>query len=65
MGVLEFCRRTPKFTALVIVAPGNQGVARRHGLHAVSWEEFIVSGRRLPPDELSPLATRDRFLTCA
>jgi predicted AAA+ superfamily ATPase len=43
-GLLEFCRRNPKFAPLVIVAPGKEGVARRHGIHAASWEEFLVSG---------------------
>lgn len=43
-GLLEFCRRNPKFTPLVITAPGNENVPRRHGLHSVSWEEFLVTG---------------------
>ena len=43
-GLLEFCRRNPKFTPLVISAPGNEEIARRHGIRGVSWEDFLVSG---------------------
>jgi hypothetical protein len=42
--VLEFCRRHPKFTPLVVSAPCDEGIARRHGLHGVNWEEFLLSG---------------------
>jgi predicted AAA+ superfamily ATPase len=47
-GLLEFCRRNPKFAPLVITAPGMESVPRHHGLHSLSWEEFLVSG---PPTE--------------
>jgi predicted AAA+ superfamily ATPase len=43
-GLLEFCRRNPKFQPLVITAPGTESVPRRHGLRGVSWEEFLISG---------------------
>lgn len=43
-GLLEFCRRNPKFAPLVITAPGREDSARRHGIRAVSWEDFLVSG---------------------
>ena len=43
-GLLEFCRRNPKFMPLVITASGSETVPRRHGLHGVSWEEFLISG---------------------
>jgi uncharacterized protein len=43
-GLLEFCRRNPRFTPLVISAPGDEENARRHGIRSVSWEEFLVSG---------------------
>jgi hypothetical protein len=43
-GLLEFCHRNPKFTPLVIIAPGSESVPRRHGLRSVSWEEFLLSG---------------------
>jgi predicted AAA+ superfamily ATPase len=43
-GLLEFCRRNPKFTPLVISAPGDEEIARRHGIRGVSWEDFLVSG---------------------
>jgi uncharacterized protein len=43
-GLLEFCLRNPKFRPLVITAPGDEPITRRHGLLAVSWKEFLVSG---------------------
>jgi len=43
-GVLEFCRRNPAFTPLVICAPGDEEIARRHGVASVSWEDFLISG---------------------
>jgi hypothetical protein len=43
-GLLEFCRRNPKFVPLVVTAPGGEDSARRHGIRALSWEDFLVSG---------------------
>jgi hypothetical protein len=43
-GLLEFSRRNPAFTPLVISAPGDEDIARRHGLLSISWEDFLVSG---------------------
>ncbi len=43
-GLLEFCRRNSRFRPLVITAPGDERVARGHGLSAMSWREFLMSG---------------------
>jgi predicted AAA+ superfamily ATPase len=43
-GLLEFCRRNPKFIPLVITGPRSENVPRRHGIRGLSWEEFLVSG---------------------
>ena len=43
-GLLEFSRRNPRFTPLVITAPGEGAVPRRHGLRSVGWDEFLISG---------------------
>ena len=43
-GLFEFCRRNPKFRSLVITAPGGEVRARQHGLSALSWKEFLLSG---------------------
>lgn len=43
-GLLEFCRRNPKFRPLVVTAPGDEAIAQRRGLSALSWEEFLLSG---------------------
>jgi len=47
-GLLEFCRRHPKFQPLVITAPGQEVTARRHGLSALNWKEFLMSGPPSP-----------------
>ena len=47
-GLLEFCRRNPKFHPLVITAPGDERTAHAHGVSAISWKEFLLSG---PPLE--------------
>ena len=43
-GLLEFCRRNPQFRPLVITSPGNELLARRHGLSAVNWKDFLMLG---------------------
>ena len=43
-GLLEFCRRNPQFRPLVITRSGDEPIALRHGLAAVSWSEFLMSG---------------------
>lgn len=43
-GLLEFCRRNPAYKPLVITAPGDQELARRHQLTSVSWEDFLEGG---------------------
>jgi len=50
-GLLEFCRRYPAFTPLVITAPGDEETARRLGLQSVSWMDFLFAG---PPEMGSP-----------
>lgn len=47
-GLLEFCRRNPTFTPLVISARGREDTARRHGIRSISWEDFLFSG---PPKQ--------------
>ena len=43
-GLLEFCRRHPRFRPLVITRPGDESIPRRHGLLASNWKEFLVVG---------------------
>jgi uncharacterized protein len=47
-GLLEFCRRYPSFQPLVLTAPGDEGIAKKHGIHALSWVDFLLGG---PPNE--------------
>jgi predicted AAA+ superfamily ATPase len=43
-GLLEFCRRNPKFRPLVITAPGDERIAHAHGVPAINWKDYLVSG---------------------
>jgi predicted AAA+ superfamily ATPase len=47
-GVVEFCRQNTKFRPLIITAPGDEAIARRHGLQAISWKQFLVDGPPQP-----------------
>ncbi len=42
-GLLEFCRRYPDFTPLVL-GDGNLDAARRIGVLAMGWREFLTGG---------------------
>lgn len=53
-GLLEFCRRYPAYRPLVLTAPGNEEAVRRHGVDAISWEDFLFSG---PPETMHTPAT--------
>ena len=43
-GLLEFCRRHPAFRPLVVTRPGDEEVARRLGLPAIAWVDFLTAG---------------------
>jgi predicted AAA+ superfamily ATPase len=43
-GLLEFCRRYPRYRPLVVTAAGDEPLARRFGLASVSWSDFLLSG---------------------
>lgn len=43
-GLLEFSKRHSSFRPLVITRPGDEELARRFGLRAVSWVEFLAAG---------------------
>jgi hypothetical protein len=43
-GLLEFCRRHSTFKPLVITAPGDERVAKRHGIEAVNGADLLISG---------------------
>jgi predicted AAA+ superfamily ATPase len=43
-GLLEFCRRYPRFRPLVIGTPGNLKAAAELGLATVTWADFLNSG---------------------
>ena len=40
---LESGRRNPKFRPVVITASGDEPLARRRGVAAISWKEFLIS----------------------
>jgi len=43
-GLLEFCKRHPAFRPLVVTRPGDEDLARRLDLQAVSWVDFLAAG---------------------
>ena len=43
-GLLEFCRRNPRFRPLVVTSPGNQAVAESAQIAAIAWHDFLLSG---------------------
>ncbi len=43
-GLFEFCRRYPAYLPVVVTRPGDEETARRFGLRAMSWVEFLVRG---------------------
>lgn len=46
-GLMEFQRRFPRIVPLVLCDPGREDIARRMGLQALSWQEFLLRG---PPE---------------
>ncbi len=46
-GLLEFCRRHPRFRPLVLRGPEGADAARRVGVDSMPWAKFLLSG---PPD---------------
>lgn len=43
-GLLEFCRRYPRYRPLLITAAGDKPLVRHLGLASVNWSEFLLSG---------------------
>ena len=43
-GLLEFCKRHPVFRPLVVTRPGDEDLARRLDLQAISWVDFLAAG---------------------
>ena len=48
-GLFEFCKRHRTFRPLVITRPGDEDLARRFGVQAVSWVDFLAAGPLAPP----------------
>jgi predicted AAA+ superfamily ATPase len=43
-GLFEFCKRYPAFRPLAVTRPGDEDLARRFGVQAVSWVDFLTGG---------------------
>jgi predicted AAA+ superfamily ATPase len=43
-GLLEFCRRHPRFRPLVLTGTGYREAARQAGVTAQPWTDFLLSG---------------------
>ena len=44
LGLLEFCRRYPKYRPMVLCSKEHIAIARRLGIDALNWKEFLWSG---------------------
>jgi predicted AAA+ superfamily ATPase len=47
-GLLEFCRRHPRYRPLVLTGAAGQEPARQAGISALSWQEFLLGERPDP-----------------
>ncbi len=47
-GLLEFCRRYPRFRPLVLTGPGGQTTARLAGVESAVWSEFLLGALPSP-----------------
>lgn len=43
-GVLEFCRRFPRFAPLVVTEAASVSAATSLGVAALSWEDYLIAG---------------------
>lgn len=43
-GLFEFCRRHPAFRPLVVTRPGDDDIARRFRLPAITWVDYLAAG---------------------
>lgn len=43
-GLLEFCRRHPRYRPLVVTAPGDEPIAGRLGVASINWSDFLLAG---------------------
>ncbi len=43
-GLLEFCRRFPRFRPLVLTRRGGQVVTELAGVRSLTWDEFLLGG---------------------
>jgi uncharacterized protein len=43
-GLLEFCRRYPRFRPLVLRGPEGASAARRAGVESMPWAKFLLAG---------------------
>jgi hypothetical protein len=43
-GLLEFCRRYPRYRPLLVTAPGDEPQAQRLGLSSINWSDFLLAG---------------------
>ncbi len=41
-GLLEFCRRFPRFRPLVLTRRGGQTVTELAGVRSLTWDQFLL-----------------------
>jgi len=57
-GLLEFQRRFPDLTPLVLCEPSNEAVAQRLGLPVLSWRDYLLDGPEGGPRKASATGER-------
>jgi predicted AAA+ superfamily ATPase len=45
-GLLEFCRRNPRFRPLLVTSPENLALAESAQIATIAWSDFLLSGPR-------------------
>jgi len=45
-GLLEFCRRYPRFRPLLVTSPENRAAAESAGVASMTWSDFLLHGAR-------------------
>ena len=44
----EFTQRFPAFRPLLLCRPQDVDIAARHGMAAMSWQQFLLQGPAIP-----------------
>jgi predicted AAA+ superfamily ATPase len=45
-GLMEFCRRHPRYRPLLVTSPEDEPLAKRLGVTCINWSDFLLTGPR-------------------